>query len=90
MSHSLESPAAVPVSEASAQPTVWSSTKLRARHFEGAALVYVRQSTPQQVLDHRESTARQYSLVDLAVQLGWPPDRVEVIDEDQFLKRIAK
>ncbi len=47
------------------------------------ALVYVRQSTPQQVLDHRESTARQYALVDLAVELGWPADRIEIIDEDQ-------
>jgi DNA invertase Pin-like site-specific DNA recombinase len=46
-------------------------------------LVYVRQSTTQQVLDHRESTARQYALVDLALRLGWPPERIEVIDEDQ-------
>ncbi|MFV1968488.1 MAG: recombinase family protein, partial [Pirellulaceae bacterium] len=83
MSHSLESPTAATVPYESTPSTGWPSTKLRARHFEGAALIYVRQSTPQQVLNHRESTARQYALVDLAVQLGWPPDRVEVIDEDQ-------
>jgi DNA invertase Pin-like site-specific DNA recombinase len=47
------------------------------------AIVYVRQSTPQQVLEHRESTARQYALADRAVALGWPAAAVEVIDEDQ-------
>src|ERR1700694_5272258 len=57
--------------------------KLQAHHLERLALVYVRQSTPQQVLDHKESTARQYALVDLALELGWSPDRIEVIDEDQ-------
>ena len=64
-------------------PTPRSSTKLQPHHLEGLALVYVRQSTPQQVLDHQESTARQYALVDLALELGWSPDRIEVIDEDQ-------
>jgi DNA invertase Pin-like site-specific DNA recombinase len=46
------------------------------------AIVYVRQSTPQQVLDHKESTARQYALADRAVTLGWPRDRVVTIDDD--------
>jgi DNA invertase Pin-like site-specific DNA recombinase len=45
--------------------------------------VYVRQSSPQQVAEHKESAARQYALADLAVGLGWPRDRVEVIDADQ-------
>ena len=45
--------------------------------------MYVRQSTLQQVLEHRESTARQYALVEHAVALGWPRAQVEVIDEDQ-------
>ncbi len=35
------------------------------------------------MLEHRESTARQYALVDRAVALGWPRDRVLGIDEDQ-------
>jgi DNA invertase Pin-like site-specific DNA recombinase len=46
------------------------------------AVVYIRQSTPQQVLDHKESTARQYALVDRAVALGWARDRVVTIDDD--------
>lgn len=60
----------------------WSS-KLKSQHYERLAIVYVRQSTAHQVLHHRESAARQYSLVDLAWQLGWPAERIEVIDEDQ-------
>lgn len=67
---------------ATAVATTWSS-KLQQRHLDRTAVVYVRQSTAHQVLNHRESTARQYSLVNLAVQLGWPADRVEVVDEDQ-------
>ena len=47
-----------------------------------SAIVYVRQSTPQQVLDHQESTARQYALADRAVALGWTRDRVTTIDDD--------
>jgi DNA invertase Pin-like site-specific DNA recombinase len=47
------------------------------------AIVTVRQSTQQQVLEHRESSARQYALADRAVALGWPTAAVEVIDEDQ-------
>ena len=58
------------------------SPKLQSWHFDRAAIVYVRQSTPQQVLDHQESTARQYALVDRAVALGWARDRVATIDDD--------
>ncbi|HMB06998.1 MAG TPA: recombinase family protein, partial [Isosphaeraceae bacterium] len=43
----------------------------------------VRQSTPQQVAENRESTDRQYALAQRAVELGWPPDRILVIDDDQ-------
>lgn len=59
------------------------SEKITDRHWERLAIVYVRQSTQQQVLEHRESTARQYALVDRAVALGWPRTAVVVIDEDQ-------
>jgi hypothetical protein len=48
-----------------------------------SAIVYVRQSSATQVLENRESTARQYALVERAVQLGWAAVQVEVIDEDQ-------
>ncbi len=60
-----------------------SSSKVKDWHLQRKAIVYIRQSTPQQVLAHRESTDRQYSLAQRAVLLGWPKDRVEVVDEDQ-------
>jgi DNA invertase Pin-like site-specific DNA recombinase len=47
------------------------------------AVVYVRQSSPQQVRENRESTSLQYGLVERAAHLGWHRDRVLVIDEDQ-------
>jgi DNA invertase Pin-like site-specific DNA recombinase len=59
-----------------------SSGKIKARHMDKLAIVYVRQSTLQQVSRHQESTRLQYGLVDRVVQLGWPPQRVEVIDDD--------
>src|SRR5271169_4296331 len=54
-------------------------------HLGLLAIVYIRQSSPQQVLDHRESRERQYALVNYAVALGWPSDRVLTIDDDQGL-----
>ena len=57
--------------------------KVRDHHLDRKAIVYVRQSSPQQVAEHKESTARQYALADVAVALGWPRDRVEVVDADQ-------
>ncbi len=59
------------------------SEKITDGHLQRLAIVYVRQSTQQQVLEHRESTARQYALADRAVALGWPRAAVQVIDEDQ-------
>jgi len=56
--------------------------KIRAFHRERLAVVYVRQSTVQQVLDHQESTRLQYGLVSRAQALGWAADRILVIDED--------
>jgi DNA invertase Pin-like site-specific DNA recombinase len=58
-------------------------SKILATHVAKLAVVYVRQSSLQQVLEHRESTARQYALQDYAVALGWPATRVVIIDEDQ-------
>src|SRR5271156_640593 len=46
------------------------------------AYIYVRQSSVTQVKHHQESTELQYRLVDRAVALGWPHERVQVIDED--------
>jgi DNA invertase Pin-like site-specific DNA recombinase len=59
------------------------STKIGDPHHARLAIVYVRQSDPQQVLQHRESKELQYNLADRAVALGWSRDRVLVIDEDQ-------
>ncbi len=59
------------------------STKIHDRHLDRLAIVYVRQSSPQQVIEHKESRERQYALADTAVALGWPRDRVRIIDEDQ-------
>jgi DNA invertase Pin-like site-specific DNA recombinase len=58
------------------------SEKIGPAHLQRLAVVYVRQSTPQQVLDHRESTRLQYGLVTCAQEMGWPQDRVLVIDDE--------
>src|SRR5262249_62413386 len=60
----------------------WQAENILPRHLERPAVVYVRQSTLQQVLAHQESTRLQYSLVRRAVALGWAEARVLVIDED--------
>lgn len=46
------------------------------------AYIYVRQSSVTQVKHHQESTELQYRLVDRAIGLGWPRERIHVIDED--------
>jgi DNA invertase Pin-like site-specific DNA recombinase len=56
--------------------------KIQGRHHERLAVVYVRQSTVHQVQRHQESTQVQYSLVSLAERLGWPRERILVIDDD--------
>ena len=59
----------------------WSG-RIQGHHQDRLAIVYVRQSTLQQVLENQESTRLQYALVDRATALGWPRERVLVIDED--------
>jgi DNA invertase Pin-like site-specific DNA recombinase/uncharacterized protein YndB with AHSA1/START domain len=51
-------------------------------HLRRQAVVYVRQSTASQLERNRESTDRQYALVERAVELGWARESVTVIDED--------
>ncbi len=60
----------------------WPSEKIQAHHLERLAVVYVRQSTLQQVSDHQESTRIQYGLVGRAEALGWRTERVLTIDDD--------
>lgn len=57
-------------------------SKLTASHTTRWALVYIRQSTPQQIVQNQESTRIQYSLRERALALGWERDRIAVIDED--------
>jgi DNA invertase Pin-like site-specific DNA recombinase len=52
------------------------------QHLARKALIYIRQSSPQQVLSHQESLRLQYALKDRAVSLGWRPDDVVIIDRD--------
>ena len=56
--------------------------RLTTAHRAKLAYVYVRQSSVNQVRQHQESTELQYRLVDRAIGLGWPHERVQVIDED--------
>ncbi len=53
--------------------------QVTAQQLSRLACLYVRQSTLQQVLEHGQSTARQYALRERAVALGWPDDHIIVI-----------
>jgi len=55
---------------------------IQASHLSRLAVVYVRQSSPQQTKAHQESSQLQYHLADRARTLGWEPDQVHVIDAD--------
>lgn len=57
--------------------------KLRDDHLNRQALIYIRQSTLAQVRDNTGSTTRQYNLAERAQKLGWPQERITVIDQDQ-------
>lgn len=58
-------------------------SNVTAGHLQRAAYLYIRQSTLRQVFENTESTQRQYALRRRAVALGWPEDRIIVIDHDQ-------
>src|SRR5271167_4291510 len=57
--------------------------KVSPSHLHRDAYLYVRQSTLRQVVENTESTQRQYALRERAIALGWPVERVHVIDCDQ-------
>ena len=57
-------------------------SKVKSTHTRRDAIVYIRQSHPSQVENNRESTARQYALVEKAIALGWAKGQVTTIDED--------
>jgi DNA invertase Pin-like site-specific DNA recombinase len=56
--------------------------KVKAAHLQRNAYLYIRQSTLRQVFENSESTKRQYGLRQKAVALGWPEDRIIIIDTD--------
>ena len=56
--------------------------KVKPSHTQRTAFVYIRQSSPAQVEYNRESTARQYALLEQAQELGWAKEQMIVIDED--------
>jgi DNA invertase Pin-like site-specific DNA recombinase len=56
--------------------------KVKPEHLKRDAYLYVRQSTPRQVLENSESTKRQYALRQRAIALGWSSERIIVIDND--------
>ncbi|WDL97049.1 recombinase family protein [Alicyclobacillus sp. ALC3] len=57
-------------------------SKVHPEHLNRPAIVYIRQSSLAQVRFHRESTERQYALREKAIDLGWAPEQIQVIDED--------
>ncbi len=57
--------------------------KVTPHHLQRAAYLYIRQSSLRQVLENSESTQRQYALRERAVALGWPLERIVVVDGDQ-------
>ena len=59
------------------------------RHLARLALIYVRQSSPHQVLTNQESLRLQYDLRRRALELGWREEDIEVIDADLGLSGAA-
>ena len=58
------------------------NSKITNIHLSKIAIVYPRQSTHRQVIENNESTMRQYALKDKLIALGWPAEKVIIIDED--------
>jgi DNA invertase Pin-like site-specific DNA recombinase len=65
------------------------SEHITPQHLTRFAVIYIRQSSPQQVLSKQERLCLQYALRQRAPELGWPAERVAVMDNDLGLKAIA-
>jgi DNA invertase Pin-like site-specific DNA recombinase len=65
------------------------SELVTARHLSRKAVVYIRQSHPQQMLNNQESLRLQYALCRRACDLGWEEVDVEVVDTDLGLSGAA-
>src|SRR5215210_5396524 len=66
-----------------------SSDLITPQHLRRKAIIYIRQSTPHQVLSNQESLRLQYALHQRALSLGWAPEAVEAIDADLGLTATA-
>ena len=58
------------------------SDLVTARHLCRKAVIYIRQSTPHQVISNQESLRLQYALRQRAGDLGWEASNIEVVDVD--------
>ena len=58
------------------------NSKITEQHRSRPAYIYIRQSTPGQVLHHQESTERQYALRAMALELGWSESAIRTLDRD--------
>ena len=58
-------------------------TKVRDCHLDRKVIIYIHQSSPQQVTEYKESTARQCAPANVTIAIGWHRNRVEVVDTDQ-------
>jgi DNA invertase Pin-like site-specific DNA recombinase len=58
------------------------SELVQPHHLSRQAVIYIRQSSPNQVLTHQESLRLQHALRQRAEQLGWAPASIQVIDAD--------
>ena len=52
------------------------------QHVARKVIIYIRQSSPHQVLSNQESLRLQYALTERAASLGWRPEDVLIIDTD--------
>ena len=58
------------------------SELITTHHLSRKALIYIRQSSPNQAISNQESLRMQYALHQRAVELGWPETAIEIIDND--------
>src|SRR6266436_2107419 len=52
------------------------------QHLARKAIIYIRQSTPHQVVNHQESLRLPYALGERARPLGWPDEAIDIMDDD--------
>ena len=65
--------------------TINGHTKVTPHHTQRVAYVYIRQSSPGQVLHHKESQINQARMADHATALGWTTDQIRILTSDQGL-----